>query len=332
MVPGVYLDSGIAKVHAVHLSHKGAPMSPTRSVIITGATTGLGREVAKIIAQDPSTMVVVACRDAELGTLAVEQLETAGGKAMVLPLDLGDQASVRRFVELFRKASLPQLFGIICNAGMQNVAPPKKTIEGYETTFAVNHLGHYCLVRLLLDDLSQDGRITFVSSGTHDPKEKTGMPEPHYENATAAAHDFEPGRTAGLRRYTTSKLCNIYNAYELSHRLSASDDARLSSIKVNAIDPGLMPATGLARSWPAPLRWVSRNILPLLKFVNNNVHTPATSAKRVAALSLGPDAQPGGRYFSNGKPVPSSDASYEKDKARELWISSATMISLPVNI
>lgn len=307
-------------------------MSDSHSIIITGGNTGLGFETAKAVADDKSAMVVIASRDPQLGNEAVAKLMTLGGHAAFLPLDLVDQASIRQFVDAYRGAGLPPLAGVICNAGMQNVATPTKTAQGYETTFAVNHLGHYLLTRLLLANLVQGARITFVSSGTHDPKEKTGMPEPLYENATAAAHDFEPGRTAGLRRYTTSKLCNIFNTYELSRRLSASADPRLSSIKVNAIDPGLMPATGLARSWPAPLRWVSRNLLPLLKFVNNNVHTPATSAKRVAALTLGPDAQLGGRYFSNGKAVQSSDASYDKGKARELWISSATMTDLPVEI
>jgi len=199
-------------------------------------------------------------------------------------------------------------------------------------TFAVNHLGHYLLTRLLLDHLVQDGRITFVSSGTHDPKELTGMPAPVYENAETIAHDFEASRTAGTRRYTTSKLCNIYCTYELSRRLSASGDPRLSSIKVNAIDPGLMPATGLARSWPAPMRWVSQNVLPLLRLVNNNVHLPETSAKRVAAITVGNDAAPGGRYFSNGKAVRSSDASYDESKARELWAASAAMTGLSADI
>ena len=212
------------------------------------------------------------------------------------------------------------------------MAAPTKTIEGYEMTFAVNHLGHYLLTRLLVDEMMQDSRITFISSGTHDPRERTGMPPPVYETAETIAQDFEISRNAGLRRYTTSKLCNIYCAYELSRRLSASGDARLSSIKVNAIDPGLMPATRLARSWPVPLRWVSRNVLPLLRLVNNNVHAPATSATRVAAITLGNDAAPGGRYFSNGKPVRSSDASYDESKARELWTASAAMTGLAADI
>ncbi len=184
-------------------------MSPSQSIIVTGGNAGLGFEVAKVIANDRSKLVVVACRNPNLGQLAVEQLKADGGNAIFLALDLGKQASVRRSVDLFREAEPPPLSAIVCNAGMQNVATPQKSVEGYETTFAVNHLGHYLLVRLLLTDLAQGGRITFVSSGTHDPKERTGMPPPVYTDANALAHDFEAGRTAGLRRYTTSKLCSI---------------------------------------------------------------------------------------------------------------------------
>ena len=305
-------------------------MPLSQSVIVTGSNTGLGFEVAKAISRDQSKLVVIACRNPDHGRRAVEQIKADGGSASFLLLDLGDQASVRRFVGLFHEAGFPSLFAIVCNAGMQNVAAPQKTAEGYETTFAVNQLGHYLLVRLLLDDLMEGGRITFVSSGTHDPSEKTGMPSPVYTDANALAHDFEKGRTAGLRRYTTSKLCSILFTYELSRRLVASGDARLASIEVNAIDPGLMPATGLARSWPKPLQWVSRNILPLVRFINDNVHSPETSGKRAAELTTGPDAAPGGRYFSNGKAVRSSEMSYDQALQRELWTSSARMTGCPV--
>ena len=308
-------------------------MPPSYSAIITGGNAGLGFETAKVIVLHKDSIVVIACRNPPLGRDAVARLTAFGGHAAFLPLDLASQASIREFAEAYHDAGLPPLRAIICNAGMQNVAAPTKTIEGYECTFAVNHLGHYLLTRLLLDDMAQDGRITFVSSGVHDPAERIPVPSAVYEDAETVAHDFESSsQKAGLRRYATSKLCNIYCTYELSRRLSASGDPRLASIKVNAVDPGLMPATGLTRSHGAVMRWVGRNVLPLLRLVNDNVHVPATSGKRVAALTVGEDAAPGGRYFSNGKAVRSSEASYDEGKARELWISSATMTGLPTEL
>jgi NAD(P)-dependent dehydrogenase (short-subunit alcohol dehydrogenase family) len=156
-------------------------MSPTHSIIITGGNAGLGFETAKFIALDKDAMVVIACRNPKLGRDAVARLTAFGGHAVFLALDLASQASIRAFAEAYRNAGLPPLKGIICNAGMQNVAAPTRTIEGYELTFAVNHLGHYLLTRLLLGDMAQDGRITFVSSGTHDPAERIPVPSAVYE-------------------------------------------------------------------------------------------------------------------------------------------------------
>jgi hypothetical protein len=122
------------------------------------------------------------------------------------------------------------------------------------------------------------------------------------------------------------------HCYELSRRLARSGDARLASVSVNALDPGFMPGTGLARSWPAPLRWISDYILPGLRLVHNNTHHPKVSARRVVALTTGPEGSSGGRYYSNGKPVKSSDQSYDEQVAAELWTSSAMMTGESVDL
>ena len=93
-------------------------------------------------------------------------------------------------------------------------------------------------------------------------------------------------QNAGRRRYSTSKLCNVYCAYEYARRLAGSSDARLQSLRVNAFDPGFMPATDLARTYSAPLRLISRYILPALSLFMSNVHSPVTSGRRLA-LALG---------------------------------------------
>lgn len=304
----------------------------TRSIIITGGNAGLGFETAKLLAADAETEIIVACRNPELGHKAVSVLRARAGRATFLPLDLASQVSIRAFVHAFRNAGLPPLYALICNAGTQNVASTTHVAEGYETTFAVNHLGHYLLTRLLLDDLVEGGRVTIVASGVHDPAQRSGMPHPDYVTAEQVARNFTPGRTEGLRRYTTSKLCNVLFGYELDRRLRASGDLRLESIRVNSLDPGLMPATGLARSFPPHLQWVSRHILPLLRFVMSNVNPPEVSARRVLDITIGSAADPGGRYFSQGKDIRSSDESYQKDKWLDLWLTSAAMTGLPIEI
>lgn len=304
-------------------------MALTKTFIVTGGNTGLGFECSSALAKDSSVLVIIACRDVQKGEQAALRVSEAKGHANALPLDLSKQGSIRTFVELFRKGQFPPLAGVVCNAGVQNVGAPAKTEEGYEMTFAVNHLGHYLLTRLLLPDLAMNASITFVSSGTHDPQQKSGMPEPRYIDAEAVAHDFEPGGNAGRRRYTTSKLCNIYCTYEYARRFAAASDPRLQSIRVNAFDPGLMPATDLARTYSAPLRFVSRYILPVLSLFISNVHSPATSGRRLAQLTSGSEGPVTGKYFSDGKEVLSSAASYDTQKALDLWNASAKMTGLP---
>ncbi len=155
------------------------------------------------------------------------------------------------------------------------------------------------------------------------------MPAPRYTTAEAVAHDFEPGGNAGRRRYTTSKLCNLYCTYEYARRFAASADPRLQSLRVNAFDPGLMPATGLARTYPAPLRFVSRYILPLLSLFVSNINSPATSGRRLALLASGGEGATTGKYFSDGREIPSSQESYDTRKALDLWNASAEMTGLP---
>jgi NAD(P)-dependent dehydrogenase (short-subunit alcohol dehydrogenase family) len=188
--------------------------------------------------------------------------------------------------------------------------------------------GHYLLTRLLLPDLARNASITFVSSGTHDAKQKTGRPEPRYVTAEVVAHDFEPGGNAGRRRYTTSKLCNVYCTYEYARRLAGSSDSRLQSLRVNALDPSLMPATDLARNYSAPLRFVSHYILPALSVFMSNVHSPATSGRRLAQLASGGEGSMTGKYFSDGKEIPSSTESYDMQNALDLWNTSAKMTRL----
>jgi NAD(P)-dependent dehydrogenase (short-subunit alcohol dehydrogenase family) len=111
-------------------------MVPTQTYIVTGGNSGLGFECASALAKDSSTLVIIACRNALQGEQAAQRVRAAGGNVDVLPLDLAKQASVRRFVETFRKRRFPPLVGVVCNAGMQNVGAPTKTEEGYDTTYS----------------------------------------------------------------------------------------------------------------------------------------------------------------------------------------------------
>ena len=165
-------------------------------------------------------------------------------RAKARHLDLASLASIRAFVKEFSVLNLPPLGAIVGNAGVQFVQRRTYSEDGFETTFAVNHLGHFLLINLLLGYFAvTPSRIILVSSDTHDPAEITGMPAPHFSVPKLLAKpEQEPylkdksigiaGRTA----YTTSKLCNILCAYELSRRLESEG----YNITVNVFNPGLM--------------------------------------------------------------------------------------------
>lgn len=97
---------------------------------------------------------------------------------------------------------------------------------------------------------------------------------------------------------------------------------------MNAFDPGMMPGTGLARTYSAPLRFVWNFVLPALTLFQKNVNRPATSGRRLAALASGKM----GEYISMGKVFPSSPLSQDRAKARELWDASAEMVGLPATL
>jgi NAD(P)-dependent dehydrogenase (short-subunit alcohol dehydrogenase family) len=284
--------------------------SGERTAIVTGATGALGREAAATIAAADGWQVVLAARNPE-------RLPTDLANAHPRRLDLASLASVRAFVD--ELDDTPPLGAIICNAGIQIVSGTTFTEDGIETTFQVNHLGHFLLVTLLLDRLDPDGRVVMVSSGTHNPDQRTGMPHPRYTTAEDLAHP-QPADTPveGRRRYTTSKLCNV---------LFVSELARRRPIAVNAFDPGLMPGTGLARDYGPVQRAAWKTVMRLLTPVVPNVNTPARSGRSLARLAVDPVLDGvTGAYFLGDRPVASSTDSYDRRKARDLWETSERLV------
>ncbi|MFI7671042.1 SDR family NAD(P)-dependent oxidoreductase [Nocardia sp. NPDC049526] len=288
-----------------------------RTVVITGGTSGLGRECARAIAADPRWTVVVTGRDAERA-----RAEAAAIGAQAATLDLGALASVAHFADEFRTSGLPPLRALVCNAGLQYTRRTY-TEDGVEATFGVNHLGHLALVQALLGDLIAPARIVFVGSATHDPKQITGMPDPLDTNVRELAYPPKPTESAprdGRRRYSTSKLANLQTTYELARQFEAR------GITVNAFDPGLMPGTGLARDSGsvAQLWWhtVARGLVLL-----PGVNTPRRSGKALARLVTDPSlAEVTGRYFVGRTAKPSSKASYDQDAQHALYTDSLELL------
>jgi NAD(P)-dependent dehydrogenase (short-subunit alcohol dehydrogenase family) len=169
-----------------------------------------------------------------------------------------------------------------------------------------------------------------VSSGTHDPAQKTGVPAPAWNDPAALARgrlgsraEQDSPRKLGQRSYATSKLANVLFTYELARRLPAG-------VTANAFDPGLMPGTELVREQAAPLRFlwhrVLPRVLPVLRRLLANTHTPAESGAALARLVLDPRLEgSSGKYFEGLREIPSSTESYDAARARELWQASVEL-------
>lgn len=308
-----------------------------KTIIITGGNSGLGYECAKYIAASKQGWcIVIAGRSKQKLLEATKRLNdiTPNSKVVALPLDLASLKSVRKFVEEFAAQDLPPLRALVCNAGIQVISGTTFTEDGFETTFGVNHLGHFLLANLLIKSLVAPARIVVVSSDTHDPAQETGMPEPFYDNAASLAlPEKTEDSTAGRRQYTTSKLCNVYFTYELSRRLEKQGlSTNEKPITANAFNPGLMPGTGLARDYHPIQRFVWNYILPVIRPISksfmrmNSVHE---SGQALAKLILDPSLEKvSGKYYSGLQDEPSSKESYDQKKAFELWESSAEMVKL----
>ncbi|ORA33503.1 SDR family NAD(P)-dependent oxidoreductase [Mycobacterium aquaticum] len=300
-------------------------MTTTKTAVITGANTGLGFECARaLLNSDPGWHVLLAVRDTGRGAAAAAALGNSG-RTTVAELDLASLRSVNEFACTTKQLDMPPIRALVCNAGVQVVSGSHTTRDGYEMTFGVNHLGHFAVVRRLLDQLVAPARIVVVSSGTHDPDRYTGMPAPRYTSAEQLCSPEAGGQSSeeGRRRYTTSKLCNVLFSYELDRRLGHG----AAGVTVNAFDPGMMPGSGLARDYPPAQRLAWRFVLPVLR-VLPGVRSTRRSGADLAALVADPRYDGvTGAYFDGTRRVRSSRDSYDESLAADLWRVSDRLVS-----
>ncbi len=299
-----------------------------KSIIITGATSGIGYECALETARvAPNEQIIIACRNLPSGNKVIATIKKKTGHSNIicLPLDLNSLQSVREFKAHFAKTNT-QISTLINNAGLQIVGKTQYTKDGFEETFGVNHLNPLYLTLLLLPHFTNDGCIVFTASGTHDPKQKTGMPAPAFKEPHELAFPKESNDallSTGQVRYTTSKLCNVMTVYELQRRLSNT------GIRVNAFDPGFVPGTGLARTYSPFLKFVSKYVLRVLILFHHNVNTAGKSGKRLAHLACSDKYKNVfGKYFEGAKEIKSSTDSYNVDYQNKLWHSSIELVGI----
>jgi NAD(P)-dependent dehydrogenase (short-subunit alcohol dehydrogenase family) len=302
-----------------------------KTVVLTGGYGGIGFEAARaIISARQGWHVVIAGRNAAAAADAVQKLNAEAGETVssAMELDLGSLTSVRAQTASFQKAlkssKLPSLFGLICNAGTQTLKRmPEFTADGYEKTFATNHLGHFLLIHLLLPELQKGSRVILTSSGTHDPDTQAGKPNksaPAIVKALASPPS-DAKDLSGMQRYATSKLCNLMTALEMGRRFDTS------VLTANAYDPGPVPTTGLVRTYPAFLRWLLTT--PVLGWIGVKTETAEDAGKGLARLLLSSQlAGVTSQYFDPRARATPSKYAQDREAAKRLWDDSVAFLGL----
>ena len=283
--------------------------------LITGATSGIGLEVATNLARsDESNLIIVGARN-PARTEALRQA-VPHQQLLVLDLDTSSLTSVRSFATKVQAAIGPnKLSGMALNAGVQIVSGDQYSVDGFELTFATNVLGHIVLFQLLKQNLASSSVIVSTASGTHDKDHKLAKPYKFYGGYFPSAEDVAAGQVSdnnakaqlGRDRYATSKLCNVLFTYAMAAKFGANGP------RFMAFDPGLMPGTELARDQPAALRFAWKNILPTAAKMIDGASTAQRSGAMLAQLLTREIYQTGtGLHIEfTGKQIPSSGMSYD---------------------
>jgi NAD(P)-dependent dehydrogenase (short-subunit alcohol dehydrogenase family) len=284
-----------------------------RTVVMTGGTAGFGEVAAKRIFNTPDTKLILGVRDNKKSSI-----ET-------LPLDLARLSNVRSFVQsLTKRLDGTKIDILIMNAGAQFGTTKHRTGDGFESTFAINHLAHYLLLRLLTPSLAKNTTIVITTSDVHDPKMVPFGPKELDPRALADPKD-KGGFMPGIRAYASSKLCNLLTA----RAFEGFFDAQSNGMRVIAYNPGLTRGTSLFREWP----WWAKLMMAVASRLRP-ANTIEQAGNAIAELGLGTIVPPAGRIYASlvkGKltwPDPSELA--QSDAAmRELWVESDQMVGLP---
>jgi NAD(P)-dependent dehydrogenase (short-subunit alcohol dehydrogenase family) len=290
-----------------------------KSIIMTGGTSGLGKIAAHAIAEVPNTRLIIGAR------------RSTAGKVETIPLDLTRLASVREFAQaITERLGDDEVDGLILNAGMQFPTSDHRTEDGFETTFGVNVLAHYLLLRLLLPKLARDATVVITTSDTHDPARiPMGPKEFDIEKlAHPPKHRKPTGFSAGFRAYAASKLGDLL----LARGLAASGEAKTKNLNVVAYNPGLTVGTSLFRAWPLWAR-VAMGVVGLVRpFARMNTVEMSGMTLAFLALDRSISRPPGRVYASLNRrklewPDP-SELALRDDVMQHLWHESARMVGI----
>ncbi|WP_435064737.1 SDR family NAD(P)-dependent oxidoreductase [Halobaculum sp. EA56] len=281
-----------------------------RTALVTGSTSGIGRETALTLGR-LGAHVIVHGRDADAGGEVVDAVEDGvnEGTAEFVRADFADPEEVSRLADRTRTAAGDGGLDLLINNAGGYFREGRLTDLGVEYTFHVNHLAPYQLTAALLDDLAEDARVVTTASEAHRGDQV----------------DLEAVRSvdgySSWRAYQRSKLANVQFAAELGRRLDERDDRSVTS---NSFHPGAIPGSGFLRDLPGPLSRVA-GALDRLPFVTS----PPEGAATAVYLAVAPEvADVTGRYYADLRPKQPSTAARDRHAQRRLWETSAELLGI----
>jgi NAD(P)-dependent dehydrogenase (short-subunit alcohol dehydrogenase family) len=272
-----------------------------KRVLVTGATTGIGRVTAVELGRAGAEVIIVA-RDREKAAATLAELAQAGAPpAQALYADLSLTSSVRALAAEARE-KFDRIDVLVNNAGAI-FGTRALTAEGFERTFALNHLSYFLLTNLLLDRIPSGGRIVNVSSEAHRPA-KVNFDDLQLER-----------RYTAFGAYCLSKLMNLLFTFELARRVQAR------GITVNAAHPGPV-ASNFGRS--------NRGFFgALFALAGPFMLTPQKGARTQIWLASSPDVEGiTGKYFAKCREKKPSARALDEATQRRLWDATAQLVGL----
>ena len=272
-----------------------------KTCVVTGATSGIGESTARALVEMGARVVVVG-RSPERGEATLARLAAAGGtgRAELRLADLASLAEVRRLAGEILE-TCPELHLLVNNAGVVNLER-RLTVDGFEETFAVNHLAYFALTNLLRERLvsSAPARIVNVASDAH-------------RFGSLDLDDLQSEhRYRSMRTYGRSKSANILFTVELAGRLAGT------GVTANALHPGAVASRlGAQNGWLGSV--VTGVLKPFFK-------TPDQGARTSVHVATAPElAGVSGAYFANCREKQPAAPARDPQTARRLWETSARM-------
>jgi len=266
-----------------------------KTILVTGATNGIGLVTARELARMGGLVTIVSRKPEKCAAVAEAIKDETGNPVETIAADLSSLAGIMQAASDFKQRHT-HLHVLVNNAGGM-FTRRTLTADGYEYTFALNHLAYFLLTNLLLGTLksSAPARIVNVSS------------DAHYQ----AKMDFDDlqgeKHYTGLKAYGQSKLANLLFTYELARRLESS------GVTVNAVHPGFV-ATGFARN-NGPIYNIGTGIAGMLFG-----RRPEKGAETLIYLASSPEVEGvSGKFFQDRKQIQSSALSYDRAHAERLW-------------